>query len=84
MVDSESGSPVSCSSFLVTICLSLLVSEIFACDRQTDKQTDNADHYYRWPPHCGGPAKNVGCKSDGRVATTVRDVEIRSDALACA
>jgi len=19
-------------------------------------QTDNADHYHRWPPHCGGPA----------------------------
>jgi len=33
MADSESGSPVSCSSFLVTIGLSHLVSEIFACDR---------------------------------------------------
>jgi len=33
-------SPVSCSRFLVTICLSRLVSEIFACDRQTDRQTD--------------------------------------------
>jgi len=59
MADSESGSPVSYSSFLVTIFrLSRLVSEIFACDRQTDslRQTDNADHYYSWPPHCGGPA----------------------------
>jgi len=38
MADSESGSPVSYSSFLVTICLSRLVSEIFACDRLTDGQ----------------------------------------------
>jgi len=37
-VDAESGSPDSYSSFLVTICLSRLVSEIFACDRQTDGQ----------------------------------------------
>jgi len=52
MPDSKSGSPSSYSSFPVTIYLSLLVSEIFASDRQTD----NADHYYRWPPYCGGPA----------------------------
>jgi len=53
--DSESGSPVSYSSFLITICLSRLVSEIFACDRQMD----NADHYYSWPPHCGRPANKI-------------------------
>jgi len=51
--DSESGSPDYYSSFfLVTICLSRLVSEIFVCNRQTDKwtdrRTDNADHYYSW------------------------------------
>jgi len=42
MADSESGSPAFYSSFLVdlTICLSRLVSEIFACGRQTDRQTD--------------------------------------------
>jgi len=34
MADSVSGSPDSYSSFLVTIHLSRLVSEIFACDRQ--------------------------------------------------
>jgi len=41
MADFESGSPVSYSSFLVTIGVGLsgLVSEIFACDRRTDGQT---------------------------------------------
>jgi len=39
MADSESGSPVSYSRFLVTICLSGLVSEIFACCSQTDGRT---------------------------------------------
>jgi len=38
MADSESGSLDSYSSFLVTIHLSRLVLEIFACDRQTDGQ----------------------------------------------
>jgi len=55
MADSESGSPDSYSSFLVTKRLSRLVSEIFACDRQTD----NADHYYSWPPRCGWPANKI-------------------------
>jgi len=54
MADSESGSPDSYLSFLVTIRLSRLVSEIFACDRQTDGQTDDADHYYS----CGRPVNN--------------------------
>jgi len=36
--DSESGSLVTYLSFLVTIRLSRLVSEIFACDRWTDGQ----------------------------------------------
>jgi len=54
MADSESGSPVSHSSFLVTICLSRLVSEIFAAN-----EMDNADHNYSWSPHCGGPANNA-------------------------
>jgi len=61
MADSESGSPDSYSSLLVTICLSHLVSEVFTCDGQTDRQTDNADHYYSWPPHFGGPANNAIC-----------------------
>jgi len=43
MADSESGSLNSNSSFLVTISLSRLVSNIFMCDRQKD----NANHY--WP-----------------------------------
>jgi len=47
MADSKSGSPVSDSSFLATIWLSLLVSEICV-------QTDNVNHYYSWPQHCGG------------------------------
>jgi len=38
MANSESGSPSSYSRFIVTICLSSLVSEIFACE--TDRQTD--------------------------------------------
>jgi len=48
MADSESGNPSSYSSFIVTIrlCLSRFVLEIFVCDRQMDRQTDNADHYY--------------------------------------
>jgi len=58
MADSELGSPVSYSSFLVTIRLSRSVPEIFACDTQTDRQTDgrtdNSGHFYSWPPHCGG------------------------------
>jgi len=41
MADSESRSPVSYSSFLVTICLSCLVSEIFTSDRRMD----NVNHY---------------------------------------
>jgi len=52
MADSESGNPSSYLRFIVTVGLSHLVSEIFVCDRQTD----NADHYYSWPPHCGVPA----------------------------
>jgi len=44
MAASESGSPDSYSSFLVTIRLSRLVSEIFACDRHTDGRSDNAGH----------------------------------------
>jgi len=24
----------------------------------TDRQVDIVDHYYSWPLHCGGPAKN--------------------------
>jgi len=39
MADSELGSLVSYLSFLVTIDLSRLVSEIFICDRQTDGWT---------------------------------------------
>jgi len=50
MVDSELGSLASYLSFLVTIRLSRLVLEILACDGRTD----NKDHYYSWPPHCGG------------------------------
>jgi len=38
MADSESGIPDSYSSLLVTIRLSRLVSEIFACYSQTDRQ----------------------------------------------
>jgi len=54
MADSEPGSPISSSRFLVTI---RLVSEILAFNRQTD----SADHYYSWPPHCGGPANKNLC-----------------------
>jgi len=49
MADSESGSPDSYSSFLVTIHLSCLVLEIFVSDREMDGQT-SVDHYYSWPP----------------------------------
>jgi len=40
MTDSESGSPVSYSSFLVTIRQSRWVTEIFTCNRQTNSRTD--------------------------------------------
>jgi len=40
MADSESGSPVSYSSFLVTTCLFRLVSILFIRDRQMNKETD--------------------------------------------
>jgi len=39
IADSESGSPSSHSRFIVTVHLSRLVSEIFTCDRQTDRRT---------------------------------------------
>jgi len=45
MADSESGSPISHSLFIITIGLSYLVSEIFTCD----KQMDNADYYIADP-----------------------------------
>jgi len=48
--DGRFRSLVSYSSFLVTICLSRLVSEIFACDRWTD----NVNHYYSWPHNVAG------------------------------
>jgi len=57
MADSESENPDSYSSFLVTICLSGAVSEIFAY--VTDRRTDNADHYCTWPLHCGGPGQLI-------------------------
>jgi len=56
MADSESGSPSSYSSLIVTIGLSHLVAETFACDRQTD----NTDHYYSWSLHCDEPANKNG------------------------
>jgi len=40
---------------IVTIALSRLVSEIFACITRTDRQTDNEYRYYSWF-HSGGPA----------------------------
>jgi len=49
MANSEPGSPVSCSSFLVTIRLSRLVSEIFACDTLMDGQTDGRTDRQRGP-----------------------------------
>jgi len=42
IADSESRSPVSYSSFLVTIHLPLLVLEIFSCDRQTPRTITTA------------------------------------------
>jgi len=45
--DSESGSPDSCSSFLVTICLSRLVRRY---SHKTHRLTHNVDHYYSSPP----------------------------------
>jgi len=63
MADSKSGRPVSHLSFLVTMRLSRLVSEIFACDREMDRRTDNADYYYSCPlpPHRGGRASKSVC-----------------------
>jgi len=43
ITDSEPGSLDSYSSFLVTTRLSRLVSEIFACDRQTDRRMDKRE-----------------------------------------
>jgi len=62
----------------VTICLSHLVLEIYVCDRQTDRQTDNADHCHSWPPHCGQSANNwVICtcwKSKDDDARTLKNI----------
>jgi len=75
MADSESGSP---GSYLSFICLSRLVSEIFACHRQMSRQTDNANHYYSWPPHCSGPAIKPflqwACPNDDPVSKQVSTV----------
>jgi len=49
---SESGSSDSYSSFLVTIRLSRLVSEIFVCDRQTDRLSLVVTYFY---------TKNLSC-----------------------
>jgi len=68
VADSESGSPNSYSSFLVTICLSRFVSETFE-DRWTDRQTD---HYYSWSPHCGGPS-NKSQRNLLKAASTPRE-----------
>jgi len=59
MADSESQTPISYSSFLVIIGLSRLVLEIFACDRQTDRQTDGVTTRVvaiAVDRHSGGPA----------------------------
>jgi len=62
--DSESGNPVSYLSLIVIIPLSHLVSEIFACNTQTYRWTDNAESHtndtitHSWRPHCGGPTNN--------------------------
>jgi len=53
MADSESGSP----EFLFEFSISLSFGDIRVWQR--DGRTDNADHYYSWPPHCGGPANNI-------------------------
>jgi len=50
MADSESGSPNFYSSFLARIRSSRFVSEIFACNRQTDRQTTRTITISR-PPH---------------------------------
>jgi len=50
MADSELGSPVSYSRFLLTRGPPSLV---------LDGQTDNADHYCSWPPHCGRLVNNI-------------------------
>jgi len=42
MADPESETLISYSSFVVTIALSRLVLEIFACDTQTDRQYSQA------------------------------------------
>jgi len=54
--DFELESTNSHSSFLVTIRLSRLVSEIFTCE---DTQTDNMNHYYSWLLQCDGPANKL-------------------------
>jgi len=59
MADSESGSPDSYVSFVVTIHPPCVVSEIFDYSRVTDGRADNTDHYYSWPPHCCRPANNI-------------------------
>jgi len=58
MAESESGSPVSYSSFLVNMFMSLSFADIcvWQTDRRTDGRMDNVDHYYSWPPHCHEPA----------------------------
>jgi len=56
MADSESGSLVC---LMVATRLSCLVSEIFVCDTQTDRQTNLklADDV-NWPPQCCRPAED--------------------------
>jgi len=69
MADSESGSPDSYSSFLVTICPSHVVSQIFTCDRQTDGGMDNADLFFQWS--CSYKDVHNETGSAGRVSRLV-------------
>jgi len=76
MEDSESGNPSSYSHFIVTIGLSHLVLEMIACDWQTDRRTDNADHYYSWPPHCGGTAYKTHLE-------LYNNLQLKNEVLSC-
>jgi len=65
MTYSEPESQIPYSSFLVTIRLSRLVSEMFVRDRQTDGRA-LVGRTTQLHPYCGGPANEVHATQQAR------------------
>jgi len=86
MADSESGSPFLFKFHSNHRSISLSFGDIHVW--QTDRQMDNADHYYSWYPHCGGPANkhyksnDKNTEANNRKVVHLADLPLRT--LLCA